>query len=206
MGINEATNKKWLEQCKESLKNEPIKLHQLQSIPNKEGLFRAEAYKKGKNKYVSLVDPDDYIKPGIFNKLLSIMETGKYSAAYSNHEIINSRGNKLNYNWFNKPETKPSFKKVRQMHHIVIFDRKIFDSEFFKILSKVKGGSNRSSSYIISGLQAMTSGKVYCLNEIGYYWRIHENNTHKKLLKPEPEVERWIAKKKIQLYRKNKSI
>ena len=72
-----------IDRCLESLKDEPINLHIVHGFdewPPYQG--RALGFSKGTAPYVSYVDPDDYIVPGAFTKLLAVIESGDYDAAH----------------------------------------------------------------------------------------------------------------------------
>ena len=78
-----------IDRCLESLKDEPVTLHIVQGFyewPPYQG--RALGYSKGTAPYVSYVDPDDYLVPGAFTKLLTAIESGDYDAAYGWERII----------------------------------------------------------------------------------------------------------------------
>lgn len=81
-----------LDRCLDSLKSEPINLRIFQGFdewPPIQG--RALGYSKGTAPYVSYVDPDDYIVPGAFTKLLTAIQSGDYDAAYG-WEIVIIKG------------------------------------------------------------------------------------------------------------------
>lgn len=82
-----------VQRCLESLQDEPIILHRIQGIKEFPPFTkRAEGFACGTAPYVSYVDPDDYVKPGIYKKLLAGITSGDFDAAYGWEQVINNFG------------------------------------------------------------------------------------------------------------------
>lgn len=63
-------------QCVDSLKNEPVDIHFVDYVPGDIRAARFAGFSRGIHKYVSFVDWDDYIEPGIFSKCLMVLDRG----------------------------------------------------------------------------------------------------------------------------------
>lgn len=143
-------NKALLKQCTDSLRLEPIKLHYVRGIVGHAGKARASAMLRGYNEYVGWVDPDDFIIPGAYSKLLKT----KTDFAWMNEEIWS-----LNDHDLHNPVNRHV---LRTPHHMHIIHRDILDT---KLLSA-------KSNDPIPFLRAMRSKSTAThVDEIGYVWR-----------------------------------
>ena len=150
----------WLDQCLDSLKNEPINLFIINAEDNRYeniGNYRIEGFSKGTEKYVSYVDADDYIIPGTFSKIINDLHDSPNVACTLE---------KLYY------EERKEFHPVAvSNHHIKVFKRP-FIKNFFHIYEKWGPYSDKVTMSVIG------KKNVKKLNYIGYVWRIHENGWH----------------------------
>ena len=136
-----------IDRCLESLKDEPVTLHIVQGFyewPPYQG--RALGYSKGTAPYVSYVDPDDYLVPGAFTKLLTAIESGDYDAAYG-WEVVIRNGVQCN--------------TVKSAHHAFVLRRGL--------------PIDYSSSWrIFSSPQGIKRNRTVVINEVLYYRDMEE--------------------------------
>lgn len=142
-------NQTWLEQCLQSLENEPVNLRMCQGIPGDLSQARSLALKQGTSEYVGWVDPDDYIIPGAYARLLTLV--GDKSFVWGKEQII---------------EYDDSMNIVRQAvlktpHHIHIVHRDVIDYSYLE---------SRKMDYPDRWISRLTSGGVFD-DTIGYVWR-----------------------------------
>lgn len=167
------SNRGYFNECIESLKDDPIDVHILKHSDENYGLLRAEGFLKGKHEYAAAIDDDDILIQGIFNTALKQMQTGKFTAYYSNHYIMNSN-KKVYGKRFNKLASEIGFSQSIQMHHVVVYKKSIIEPvlkylEGIKIFDKT-----------LLNLKSIYDGKVKGDNNFGLYWRVHDKCIHKK--------------------------
>ena len=61
------TRQEWLDQCLRSLEGENCTVHVVQGVEGNVGAGRAHAYTLGEHEFVSYVDSDDYVLPGVMD-------------------------------------------------------------------------------------------------------------------------------------------
>jgi len=159
-------DKRLFDICLDSLKNEPVNIHICEGIVGCTGTARANAFLKGTAKYVSFVDPDDYIEPGIFDKCLEVLES-KNCNVYTTENYVDDGGNFL---MVGPQSTHPwSYTSMRRMyvlvHHLVVYQRVVVE----KHLHWIRGVSSLSE-YMLNLLCSLDVPFEH-INEVGYYWR-----------------------------------
>lgn len=155
-------NKQILDQCMDSLKDEPINLHVCEGILGDLRTARVNALRKGSNEYVGWVDPDDFIIPGSYQRLLDIIGDKKF--AWSMEEVwhMDYSGNNI------------ISKSIRKSpHHMHIIHRSLIDYDYIK--NKVP--PHAPDSWV---LRLMPLG-IFDKN-IGYVWRSYAHSPAKRLL------------------------
>lgn len=105
-------NKSWFDQCLLSLEKEPVNIYICPGIVNDIGNARADAFMKGGAKYVSFVDPDDYVLSGGFVECVNVLEEYNLDAVYTSEIKTGQSGEVLE---------KPYI--THQPHHIIVFRR-----------------------------------------------------------------------------------
>lgn len=143
------------------------------------GLGRVNGFLLGNSSYISYVDYDDLIVPGIFTKINEVMRTG-IPWCYTDEILIDQEGKHLQPGWSSNPELFPeyilSFMKVNKeyIHHILTFRREILTAKVMLIMKQLK---ELSEEYLRTELEKYA--RIH-IREVGYYWRQHSNNTWKK--------------------------
>lgn len=151
-------------------------------VSNKEniGLGRVNGFMKGYHKYVSYVDYDDLIEPGIFAKINRVMDTG-IPWCYTNEILIDEDGNKIQPGWSSNPELySPAVLDLvrvnidEHVHHILTFRRDLITPKILYIMRQL---NELPEEYLRTELEKYSRLHI---NEVGYYWRQHNDNSCKK--------------------------
>ncbi len=164
---------------KQMKKEECVKLFVLKNGSNI-GAGRIKGFLAGKSDYVSYVDYDDLIKPGIFKKIDEVMSTG-ISWCYTDEWLIDDKGCLLQPGWSSNPELYNNrvldFVKIgknKHCHHILTFRRELLTHKIVCIMKQLK---ELSEEYLRTELMQY---KCKHIKTVGYYWRQHKNNTYVK--------------------------
>ena len=108
-----------LGRCLDSLSLEPIQLHIVDGIVGDLGEGRVKAFKRGENKYVGWVDPDDYIVPGAFAECLAYLTNHPDVDGVYMFEEVESNGHIIGV--------------AKYPHHMTVVKREIVELLFDKI-------------------------------------------------------------------------
>lgn len=141
------------------------------------GLGRVCGFLTGNAPYVSYVDYDDLIEPGIFTKINEVMDTG-IPWCYTDEVLVDKYGKYIKPGWSSNPELYPeeilSYVRVKpgvHVHHILTFRRDLITPKMCFIMKQL---SELSEEYLRTELAAYD---FHHIEEVGYYYRQHENNT-----------------------------
>jgi hypothetical protein len=143
------------------------------------GLGRAVGFLQGNAPYVSYVDYDDLIVPGIFSKINAVMES-KIPWCYTDEMLIDEQGKEIQLGWSSNPELYKhnllQFVKVgnEYIHHILTFRRDLLS---LRILYIMKQLIELPEEYLRVELAQYEHTHI---KEVGYYWRQHDDNSMKK--------------------------
>lgn len=168
----------WLRECLDSLQSEPVSIHLRPGIPGDTAAARTAAFKAGVNPYVAFVDPDDVIVPGIFAKLVGLLESEPIAvAAYSDETLMDANGDFIGFGWSIDP--KPYIMAGydlrchevggRYIHHLRVMRRSVVER---CLPLKTK---RMPEPVLMRDLAKL--GPILHLAEVGYRWRIHGGNT-----------------------------
>ena len=151
---------KWLDQCLESLNNEPINIHiidvkdsRYESIGN----YRIEGFSKGEEDYVSYVDADDYILPKAFSKALPMLAKHLPNYACTWERVY-------------KEDTK-KFLRTNKFNHHLKFYKRSFIKNFF---DTYKNNGAEGDPIV----QTLLKDTAFDLGYVGYVWRVHDYGWH----------------------------
>lgn len=144
------------------------------------GLGRVVGFLTGKAPYVSYVDYDDLIEPGIFTKINEVMSSG-IPWCYTDEVLIDEDGNFIKPGWSSHPElySENVLQYVRvkpgvHVHHILTFRRDLITPKMCFIMKQL---GELPEEYLRTELAAYDFEYI---NEVGYYYRQHSNNTVNK--------------------------
>lgn len=172
----------WFDLCLKSLECEDV---DLTIIPNdKKGcisLLRYDHFIKSKHQYISYVDDDDMLIPGIVKKavdFLELEENKKYCGIYTNlYKLNNETGgkNKIIRKEYDK-QNHMNINRIGRPFHFMLFRNEAMNNKYINLLKEIT----------ISGLDTWTIGVIcglysdwFRLNEIGYIWRDRSDSSGK---------------------------
>lgn len=179
-------NKIWFDECLKSLENENINLFIEPGIEGNVGLARYNAFKKGNSEFVSYVDPDDMIVPGIFSKMLEKM-TDECCGVFTNEITIHERNNKIIKKYRKLDKWKRfSLRESVYPHHICLMKRNLIEKYSYEFLDW-----KYRSEYIIKNVMTLDFPWIQ-MDDFGYEWRIHSNCTHVIHTEINPKVVEYI--------------
>ena len=72
---HEGTKPEWLDECLKSLANEPCTVHVLDNTGCTVGQGRAKGYRLGFHPFVTYVDSDDHVFPGVMAAVCDALQT-----------------------------------------------------------------------------------------------------------------------------------
>lgn len=79
------TKPEWLQQCLDSLKDQPVVVHVVEGVEGSVGAGRAKGYALGDCEFVGYLDSDDYALEGHYAKCLRML---RYQRAVIPHEHV----------------------------------------------------------------------------------------------------------------------
>jgi len=162
----------WIHQCLDSLKDEHVNVFFVNRVEGNTAKARTEGFKKGTADFVSFIDPDDVIVPGIFDLCLNAM-TRECSGVYTDEVLIGPEGNFLMNGWSidEKPFFQFGYRKslMQGIHHLRVLKRSAV-SECLPLKTK-----RLPEPVLMHELKKI--GPLIHLPVIGYKWRLHKGNT-----------------------------
>jgi hypothetical protein len=136
----------------------------------------------GNSDYVSYVDYDDLIEPGIFKEIEDVMDQG-YDWCYTDQKLIDENDNILQEGWSSCPELYNEsilqftrYNNIDCFHHILTFKRKLITLDIACMLKEMH---ELPETYLARELYRKSKNYKH-INKIGYYWRQHQDNWYKK--------------------------
>lgn len=174
-------NKKWEEECLERLKQESnINIHLVPGIFKNIKQSRINGYSTGTSEYVSFVDPDDLIEPGIFTKCQNVLDLNPHLVGvYTRSSIIDEHSNIIQPYMRNYREWRDiyMFQDLFEIHQLVVIRRKYSNIVNKQIQLLTNEGRHTSDTYhehlryTLLGLLAPWKA----LPDLGYHWRKNGN-------------------------------
>jgi hypothetical protein len=171
-----------LQRCLWTLRNEQCPVY---FIDGKEGYIghgRAESLKVGVNPYVSFVDPDDEVIPGIYNIIKKNLSSCP-EVLYHNELIVDStNGTTIHHGWMYDQTT---LQVIPDRIKPLLWDdqnQRFWHSRgVFKKSTALKHEKELREIHKFAELRLMRmmskDGEVMYLNEWGYIYNIHGKNT-----------------------------
>jgi len=173
----ESENKDWKKECLISLEQETnIVIHSLPGIFRNIKQSRINGYSTGTNEYVSFVDPDDLIEPGIFAKCERVLDLNPHLVGvYTRSSIIDEHSNIVQQYMRNYREWRDiyMYQDLFEIHQLVVIRRKFSDIVNRQIQLLTDEGRHTSSTYIehLRYTLLSTLGPWKALPDLGYHWR-----------------------------------
>ena len=158
-------------QCLESLRDEPVSVHQVAGRVDDIGNARADAFKLGNSEYVSFVDPDDYVLQGGFEACYQQLEAHPEAAATYTFEY--TAGIAGTYARHQQPHA--------WAHHLVVFRRTAIEEHESLLRSWTWPAPQSEIQLVVEVLKQQD--KVIEIPKPYYVWRRHIGSfiTKKKL-------------------------
>jgi len=174
------SDRKMLARCIWSLSDEPVNVYFVNGRKGRIGYGRAESLFLGKAPYIAFVDHDDEIEPGIFEKIKPLLEDDPVHV-YTDEILMNAEGKPICHGWSVNPEllrmvptdlvpTLYDDQNNKYFHHLNVFSRK----DAMSFVPELYNGNRGIEGHLFQHLNKM--GKVKYLSEVGYRWRLHQNN------------------------------
>ena len=171
-----AENKIWADICNESLANEPINIHHLPGIYGQLREARYRGFNQGTAEYVSFVDPDDYVEPGIFQQCIDVLDANPtICGVYTLSSILHENGTVTihhpyrEYGAFVEP-------RPLEIHQLTVMRRdsvmRAYSTNFDQI-PQLTG----DMQWIYWTMAA--KAPWIAIPTIGYNWRSHQYNNNK---------------------------
>ena len=153
-------------ECWLSLWLEPITLHYIPATEGHIGIGRYNGFNSGICEFVSFVDDDDYVIPGIFDKCYQALDANPDAIGVVTKEqrLVNGELQEpnqidLNTHWVSY---------FKSMHHILMFRRE----RILPFVELIKDCNTGEIAYLL--IEVLAAGNQFCLvDEVGYVWRIH---------------------------------
>lgn len=160
--VHDGTKPEWLDRCLASFEGEPIEPHIVRNGPNI-GAGRATGYALGRHAYVTYVDSDDYLLPGVGDACLLALER--------HHAVVTRE-------WVEYEDGRRH--PTPAVGHSLAVYRRADVQPLLPHLATVVRHGNRLISRQLQPVQ---------LDFIGYVWSQHKTNTHKQFNKAEFDKE-----------------
>lgn len=173
-------NQQWRAQCDESLIGHPINTHHIPGIIGDVRQSRRNGFSQGNAPYVSFVDPDDYVEPGVFQRCLDeLLAYPSVCGVYtlSNKIIVNADGTEsppeLLHNFQQWP--LPVMGRLLEIHQIVVMKREcvkyVFDHHFDEIPKM-----QHAETWMYWNMATRSPWRA--IDFAGYNWRVRSDGAH----------------------------
>ena len=146
------TRQEWLDQCLRSLEGENCTVHVVQGVEGNVGAGRAHAYTLGEHEFVSYVDSDDYVLPGVMDACLRALK--RYPAVVTLEQRL----------WGDRIASKRE-----GMHHLTVYRRELVQS----VLATWPDHPYLCDRLLVRKLHP------FQLDFEGYVWRMHARQGHR---------------------------
>lgn len=173
-------SQRWYDQCMDSLKDEPINIHRIDFVDGDIRKARLMGFSKGTAPYVSFVDPDDYVYPGIFAKCETALNANIFACgAFTLSDIIeigndgveNNRGKMRDF----QPWPMRRIGGLTDIHQLVVMRRnsvlRVFDNHYNRIPPIV-----HEMTWVY--WEMAKEAPWVPLDVVGYAWRRHAKGAH----------------------------
>lgn len=150
--VHSGTKDAWLQQCLASLVGQPCVVHVVQGVEGSVGAGRALGYRRGVEEFVSYVDSDDYVLPGVMQACLDAL--GSHHAVVTN-ELVERDG-------LLGPRPKAR-------HHLSVYRRAAVEPLLDHLATVPRYGDTLLRDHL----------RPVQLATVGYVWRDHAAGVHR---------------------------
>lgn len=154
----------------EQLAAEPVNVHIVKGHPRHIGRGRHDGFRQGSAPWCSYVDDDDMIEPGIYRKMLDLVERDNRLSGVCTRECIVHPDGTHQIKEFMR--TYYDKRDLYSIHHLPLFRRDAIEHHLPKLLDLPDGSEHSLWAYVL-----LDGGIVQHLPEVGYYWKQHEGNS-----------------------------
>lgn len=148
-----------------------------------------QALKRTTGDYIALLDQDDIIPPHCLYKIVKYLNKNRQTDfLYSDEAKIDENG-KVCLPFF-KPDWSPDyFNSIMYACHLLVFKNKLLNN-----LEGFREGFEGSQDWDLVLRASEISNNIGHIDDILYYWRIHDNSTSKELSNAKPYAEKTAIK------------
>lgn len=166
------------------------------------GEGRVKGFSLGTSPFVSFVDYDDRIAPGVFEYIDEVMKGG-VDWCYTDEIIIDGENNIIAPGWSSHPqiyvEDVLNLFKVNEQdhcHHIITFRRELLTREMGYVMRQL---TEMAESYLVGELRR--SQNYLHIQGVGYFWRIHGENA---ILRADSYLREEFQRRNNSIFREEK--
>lgn len=147
------TKPEWLQQCLDSLKDQPVVVHVVEGVEGSVGAGRAKGYALGDCEFVGYLDSDDYALEGHYAKCLRMLNYQRAVIPYEYVEYLDGSRHKL----------------LKAYHNGAVYRR--------KDISPLIGAM--SAAPLTVDIITRKTLKPYLMSHPGCVWRCVDNGAHR---------------------------
>lgn len=164
----------WLTDCVNSLMREDVNIWFVPKIEGDTAAAREAGFRKGSAPYVSFVDPDDLVVPGVFERCVAALDQHwEWVGCYTDESLITADGDFLMHGWSIDPRPFEAMgyrhELMQGIHHLRVLRRSIVER---CLPLKTK----RMPEPVLMH-EMRKYGELGHIPIVGYHWRIHKANT-----------------------------
>ena len=170
---------RWLDQCVASLENEPVNLHFPYYVEGDIRAGRFAGFSAGTGKYVSFVDIDDWVEPGIFHKCQYVLDHNPQACGvFTRSKQVWERGDSQTFTDLTpyKPWPLPDHGSLVDIHQLVVMNRTdglaAYHNHYDRIPAQI-----HEMPWVYWEMARLKPW--IAMDAVGYYWRIREDGAHR---------------------------
>ena len=166
-----AAHARYHRECFASLLREPINLHLLDGSEGDIGQGRYEGFRQGEAEFVSYVDDDDYVKPGVFRKCVDLLDARPEAiGVVTNEERVWENGEVF---YTHRPIVMDGYVHAN-LHQLKVWRRELI-LPYTEFMLECPYRSEH-----IMVMRTLADGHRYVhLDEVGYVWRNYPTQSHR---------------------------
>lgn len=167
-------NEPWLTECVQSLMHEDVHIWFVPKVDGNTAAAREAGFRKGTAEYVSFVDPDDLIMPGIFAKCVHALDNHPHWVGVYTDEVLIDRNGAFIMNGWSVDHLvfEPMgycHELMQGVHHLRVLRR--------SVVEKCLPLKTKRIPEPVLMHQLRQYGVLRHLFVVGYQWRVHGQNT-----------------------------
>lgn len=171
---------RWFDKCMDSLKDEPVNIHRTEYVDGDIRAARWNGFSRGTGRYVSFVDPDDWVEPGIFSYVQQRLDNrpdvcGAYTLS---HRVYERNGEEIDAGLLHKFNRwpLPATGSLVDIHQLTVMRRedclRVYEAAYDQIPRNV-----HEMTWVY---WEMAKTKPWLpIDRVGYYWRQREDGAHR---------------------------